>query len=306
MLTAIGCVPGAGDVIKSIGKAIIKGADDITITLLKKLDAEDTYTAFVKFRQTLQASTEEAVATINGWLKKAENQYKETELAELLSTANECMDKAVEFVQAKVDEFGWKVFGREDALQKINKLSEFGIDRQKKIIKILEESPEGTIAQLSNLQKGNYGEMKTDIDLEKDGRYQRVSNFRVTSLTDKGHHGIDGIYKNMNPPPDFIIVESKYLGAEEAVNESFVPTMSKVKNGRQMDFKWIEKRLEGSIDDKKLLKKIQKALQNNRVDSVAAKIDKKGNITYYQLDADGKVITDGVTNSPIIYNINKE
>ena len=154
--------------------------------------------------------------------------------------------------------------------------------------------------------KSNFGEMKTDIDLEKDGRYQRVSNFRVTSLTDKGHHGIDGIYKNMNPPPDFIIVESKYLGAEEAVNESFAPRMSMTIKGRQMDSEWIEKRLEGSIDDKKLLKKIQKALQNNRVDSVAAKIDKKGNITYYQLDADGKVITDGVTNSPIIYNINKE
>ena len=54
--------------IKSIGKAIIKGADDITIALLKKLDAEDTYRAFVKFRQTLHASTEEAVATINGWI----------------------------------------------------------------------------------------------------------------------------------------------------------------------------------------------------------------------------------------------
>ncbi len=72
MLTAIGCVPGAGDAIKSIGKAIIKGADDITIALLKKLDAEGAYRAFVKFRQTLQASTEEAVATINVWLKKLE------------------------------------------------------------------------------------------------------------------------------------------------------------------------------------------------------------------------------------------
>ncbi len=59
-------------------------------------DAEDTYRAFVKFRQTLQASTEEAVATINGWIKKAESRYKETELAELLSSANECMDKALE------------------------------------------------------------------------------------------------------------------------------------------------------------------------------------------------------------------
>ena len=104
-------MPGAEDVIKSISKSIIKGADDITITLLKKLDAEDTYRAFVKFRQTLHASTEEAVATINIWLKKAENRYKETELAELLSTTNECMDKAVDFVQAKVDEFGRRVFG---------------------------------------------------------------------------------------------------------------------------------------------------------------------------------------------------
>ena len=61
------------------------------------LDAEDAHRAFVKFRQTLQASTEEAVATINGWIKKAESLYKETELAELLSAANECMDKAVGF-----------------------------------------------------------------------------------------------------------------------------------------------------------------------------------------------------------------
>ena len=132
MLTAIGCVPGAGDVIKSIGKAIIKGADDITITLLKKLDAEDILTAFVKFRQTLQASTEEAVATINGWLKKAENQYKETELAELLSIANECMNKAVDFVHAKVDEFGWKVFGEGNVPDETKLLEKR--DREKTII----------------------------------------------------------------------------------------------------------------------------------------------------------------------------
>lgn len=34
------------------------------------LDAEDAHRAFVKFRQTLQASTEEAVARINGWLER--------------------------------------------------------------------------------------------------------------------------------------------------------------------------------------------------------------------------------------------
>lgn len=110
----------------------------------------------------------------------------------------------------------------------------------------------------------------------------------------------------MNPPPDFIIVESKYLGAEEAVNESFVPTMSKVKNGRQMDFKWIEKNLKSSISDKELLYEINQSLTNNRVVSVAAKIDNKGNITYYKLDTDGKILLDDISNSPIIYNIDKE
>ena len=154
--------------------------------------------------------------------------------------------------------------------------------------------------------KSNYGEMKTDIDLEKNGGYQRVSNFRVTSLKDKGHHGIDGIYRNMNPPLDFIIVDSKYLGAEKAANEAFAPAMSKVKSGRQMDSKWIDKNLADSIDDDVLLKEIQKAIRKNRVDSVAAKIDNTGKLTYYQLDSDGKVMMDKITNNPIIYNISKE
>ena len=238
VLTAIGCVPGAGDVIKSIGKAIIKGADDITITLLKKLDAEDIHTAFVKFRQTLQASTEEAVATINVWLKKAENRYKETDLAELLSATNECMNKAVEFVHAKIDEFGRRVFGREDALQKIKKLSEVGIDRQKKTIRILEESPEGTIAQLSNLQKGNYGEMKMDIFYNELG-YDRISLDRVTELDAPAHRGIDGVYYKKGPPPEYIIGEAKY------------GTSSLTKNladgTNQMDDNWIALRMENAV-----------------------------------------------------------
>lgn len=110
--------------------------------------------------------------------------------------------------------------------------------------------------------KSNYGEMKTDIDLEKNGGYQRVSNFRVTSLKDKGHHGIDGIYRNMNPPPDFIIVDSKYLGAEKAANEAFAPAMSKVKSGRQMDSKWIDKNLADSIDDDVTKKKVESSVED--------------------------------------------
>lgn len=110
----------------------------------------------------------------------------------------------------------------------------------------------------------------------------------------------------MNPPPDFIIVDSKYLGAEKAFNEVFAPTMNKTKTGRQMDSDWIKKNLEDSISDEDLLFEIQESLANNRVDSVVAKIDNKGNLTYYQLDKDGKVMLDEITKLPVIYNINKE
>ncbi len=212
----------------------------------------------------------------------------------------------MDFVHAKVDEFGWRVFGEDSS--KINKISFANQTQIDAVSSIKNPNVELVNAEHPHdfTMKSNFGEMKTDIDLEKDGRYQRVSNFRVTSLKDKGHHGIDGIYRNMNPPPDFIIVESKYLGAEEAVNESFVPTMSKVKNGRQMDFKWIEKNLKSSISDKELLYEINQSLTNNRVVSVAAKIDNKGNITYYKFDTDGKILLDDISNSPIIYNIDKE
>ena len=73
-----------------------------------------------------------------------------------------------------------------------------------------------------------------------------------------------------------------------------------------MDYKWIDKNLADSIDDDVLLKEIQKAIRKNRVDSVAAKIDNTGKLTYYKLDSDGKVMMDKITNNPIIYNINKE
>jgi len=48
------------------------------------------------------------------------------------------------------------------------------------------------------------------------------------------------------------------------------------------------------------------AIDRKTVDSVVAKIDNTGKLTYYKLDTYGKVMFDNITNSPIIYNINKE
>ena len=95
-----------------IGKAIVKGADDIIITLLKKLDAEDVYKAFIKFYNKINESTEEAIKIINQWLLEAEKRYNETDLSELIRNANEYIRKAIEFIQTKIDEFAQKMFGK--------------------------------------------------------------------------------------------------------------------------------------------------------------------------------------------------
>ena len=65
LLTAIGCVPVAGDVIKAGCKAIIKGADDAVLTVLRKLDADDVQRAFKMLRSKFTSSIEDATAMVN-------------------------------------------------------------------------------------------------------------------------------------------------------------------------------------------------------------------------------------------------
>ena len=112
--------------------------------------------------------------------------------------------------------------------EEINKLSEVGIDRQEKIIRILEESPKGTIAQLNNLQKGNYGEMKMDIFYDNLG-YDRISLDRVIDLDAPTHKGIDGVYYNPDGHPPYIIAEAKFGSAR----------LNNTLDGKQMDDDWI-------------------------------------------------------------------
>ena len=151
---------------------------------------------------------------------------------------------------------------------------------------------------------GNFGEMVVDVDLEGTGHIKRISMRRITDLDAPMHHGIDGVYENFTPPPKYLIVESKYLGAEKAVDEAFAPRMSKVINGRQMDSEWIDKNLEKSVSDD-LYDEIVDAIDRKKVDFVASKVTNDGNTTYYKLDSSGKIMRDS-DNIPVIYHINKE
>ena len=111
LLTAIGCVPYAGDVVKAGCKAIIKGADDIVLKILRKLDADDVQKAFKMLKTKFTSSIDDAIAMVNKWIKEAGNSKYGSKINEVLTGANENLRKASDLVTSKIDEFGEKIFG---------------------------------------------------------------------------------------------------------------------------------------------------------------------------------------------------
>lgn len=58
-------------------------------------------------------------------------------------------------------------------------------------------------------------------------------------MGDAGHQGIDGVYYNPNGNPPYIIAEAKYNKAR----------LGKTKDGKQMNERWIDRRLENAVGE---------------------------------------------------------
>ncbi|MGN0654224.1 MAG: hypothetical protein ACI4KD_04840 [Oscillospiraceae bacterium] len=144
---------------------------------------------------------------------------------------------------------------------------------QQNVIDSVESSPDGTKG-LTNLQKGNYGEMKMDDFFESQG-YERISMDRVTDLDSPTHHGIDGVYYNPDGHPPYIIGEAKYGSSELSVLADGTP---------QMSDKWIIDRLENSVGDQ-IARNIKNEIISNsdNVGSVLVRISPDGEIDITQL-----------------------
>jgi hypothetical protein len=127
---------------------------------------------------------------------------------------------------------------------------------------------------LDNKQKGNYGEMKTDIDMLDKG-YIRISKEGITSLDDKGHQGIDGVYENPDGEPKYLIVDSKYGSSQ----------LSDTKDGKQMSDEWIDKRLDEAVGKEKADEIRMEQIENtDNIGKAVAHIDSDGNIAYTDID----------------------
>jgi hypothetical protein len=131
------------------------------------------------------------------------------------------------------------------------------------------------VGNLKNNEKGNYGEMKTDIDLLNKG-YVRISGDGVTGLTDGGHRGIDGTYHNPDGHPPYLITDAKYGNA----------ALRDTGDGKQLSETWIDNRLDADVG-KSQADAIREAMLDDDVGVAVSHIDVDGNVTYKAVDSNG-------------------
>lgn len=144
----------------------------------------------------------------------------------------------------------------------------------------------------TNKQKGNYGEIKSCLNLLtseelKKGvngkRYnlKRIGDDAPDSLDSKIRHGIDGIYENLTPLPKFVIDETKYETS----------MLSQTQKGPQMGLTWVKDKIlrleKKGIITPELSRKINRALDNNEVDRIVSRIFENGKVVTKKIRVQG-------------------
>ncbi len=120
------------------------------------------------------------------------------------------------------------------------------------------------IIKATNKEKGIFGEIISDNFMEnRKFKNMLPEDRRVRKMTDKPRgRGIDGIYENTNPPPPFVVTETKYRTDtgkyidDDGKAKDSVLSMTK-HSGKQMSDKWVESRLPNELSPGDL-KKIRK------------------------------------------------
>ena len=144
---------------------------------------------------------------------------------------------------------------------------------------IISEVDDGTIELISNMRKGNYGEMTMD-EIYRQLGYERISLDMTTEIDGATHHGIDGVYHNPNGHPPYIIAEAKYGNARLSYLKGEI---------KQMDRNWIGGRLDRALG-RENASLIRDAYKTGDVQAQLVKIQKNGNVMINNLDAKANII----------------
>ena len=131
-----------------------------------------------------------------------------------------------------------------------------------------------------NKEKALYGEARGREYMEKDLGMERLTNDKAWNAK-----GIDDIYKNPHPPPDYVVVDHKYGYGK----------LGKTLDGKQMSDDWINgintgrDRLESAVNSRKR-EDILNSMQKGQVEKWLLKIDDSGNVKKVVLDKAGNTV----------------
>ena len=178
-------------------------------------------------------------------------------------------------------------------------------EQELRIVDIDNQIKDFNPSKATRLQKGNYGELLTEKEMYDMGDLENImlDDVSLKNINDKTHQGIDLIFKNNTPPPEIVIVESKYK------NNGKKPRMNKNRNQntkykwkRQMDDKWVSKNLEDAVGQEKSkgIEKLLKQDKNNyklngdkgiiNILKIASLVNKKGDVKYFEIGREGEVL----------------
>lgn len=143
-----------------------------------------------------------------------------------------------------------------------------------------------SIKQETTARKGVFGEFYSDAYMQKNGFEKLDKSGRLTQLADDpAGPGIDSIWKNLTPPPDYVIVEAKFGQG----------SMGNTIDGRQMSDDWVSgaktsyDRLESALGFDKAVA-VRESLDAGKVEKWLLKVDASGNVSKKILDAAGYIV----------------
>jgi len=124
------------------------------------------------------------------------------------------------------------------------------------------------ISEADNNTKGRFGEMMADDWAAKQDPPWAKVNGPNNTMDTLGHQGLDSVYRNPTPPPDYFVTDAKYGTAG----------LSTLKSGqKQMSPAWIEERVMRAFDRRMA----DRILENHEAGIL--RVDKNGNVTWESL-----------------------
>ena len=132
--------------------------------------------------------------------------------------------------------------------------------------------------KLTDYEKATIGEQTAHNKMLEKGH--KPVGEKTDGVYRPGEKGIDGVYKNSNPPPDYIITEAKY--GESRLRRT-------VDDQKQMSDEWILDRLEKKVGLEEA-DNIKKAMAAGKVDRMVINTKPDGTVLQKTVDPKGNII----------------